>query len=121
LKKLCGDRLAGAPAIGAFASSVSNLKFTTDLAEAIAGADLFHERGERIDFKQKLYGQLDELLSPDVIIASSSSGLTLSEIQMGAASPHERCVITPSVQSAALDPSGRDRRRGQDFLGRFGR
>ena len=30
---------------------------------------------ERIDFKQKLYGQLDELLPPDVIIASSSSGL----------------------------------------------
>ncbi len=32
------------------------------------------ERAERIDFKQKLYGQLDELVPPDVIIASSSSG-----------------------------------------------
>ena len=37
--------------------------------------------------------QLDELLPPDVIIASSSSGLTMSEIQSGAASHPERCVI----------------------------
>jgi 3-hydroxyacyl-CoA dehydrogenase len=32
-------------------------------------------------------------LPPDVIIASSSSGLTMSEIQKGAASHPERCVI----------------------------
>src|SRR5246500_2122623 len=63
-------------------ASQSNLKFTADIAEAVAGADLIQENGpERIDFKQKLYGQLDELLPPDVIIASSSSGLTMSEIQ----------------------------------------
>jgi 3-hydroxyacyl-CoA dehydrogenase len=45
------------------------------------------------NFKQKLYGQLDELLPPEVIIASSSSGLTMSEIQKGAAAHPERCVI----------------------------
>lgn len=75
-------------------ASQSNLTFTADLAQALAGADLVQENGpERIDFKQKLYAQLDELLSPDVIIASSSSGLTMSEIQKGAASHPERCVI----------------------------
>src|ERR1700694_2888445 len=73
-------------------ASQSNLKFTADLAQALAGADLVQENGpERIEFKQKLYGQLDDLLPPDVIIASSSSGLTMSEIQKGAASPHCRC------------------------------
>ena len=42
---------------------------------ASSGADLVQENGpERIDFKKKLYGQLDELLPPEVIIASSSSG-----------------------------------------------
>jgi len=72
----------------------SNLTFTADLTQAIAGADLVQENGpERIEFKQKLYGQLDELLPPDVIIASSSSGLTMSEIQKGAATHPERCVI----------------------------
>jgi len=75
-------------------ASRSNLTFTADLPQALAGADLVQENGpERIDFKQKLYGQLDELLPPDVIIASSSSGLTMSEIQKGAPSHPERCVI----------------------------
>ena len=75
-------------------ASQSNLTFTADIAQALAGADLVQENGpERIDFKQKLYGQLDELLPPDVIIASGSSGLKMSEIQSGAASHPERCVI----------------------------
>src|ERR1700746_3651239 len=75
-------------------ASQSNLKFTAALAQAVADADLVQENGpERIDFKRKLYGQLDELLPQDVIIASSSSGLTMSEIQSGAASHPERCVI----------------------------
>jgi 3-hydroxyacyl-CoA dehydrogenase len=75
-------------------ASQSNLTFTPDLAKALSGVDLVQENGpERIEFKQKLYGQLDELLPPDVIIASSSSGLTMSEIQKGAASHPERCVI----------------------------
>jgi carnitine 3-dehydrogenase len=75
-------------------ASQSNLTFNPVLAEAVAGADLIQENGpERIDFKQKLYGQLDELLPPNVIIASSSSGLRMSEIQLGAASHPERCVI----------------------------
>jgi 3-hydroxyacyl-CoA dehydrogenase len=85
--------------------SRSNLKFTADLAQAVAGADLVQENGpERIDFKQKLYGQLDELLPPDVIIASSSSGLTMSEIQKGAASHPERCVIAHPFNPPHLIP-----------------
>jgi 3-hydroxyacyl-CoA dehydrogenase len=61
---------------------------------AVSGADLVQENGpERLDFKQKLYGQLDDLLPADVIIASSSSGLTMSEIQLGSRSHPERCVI----------------------------
>jgi 3-hydroxyacyl-CoA dehydrogenase len=86
-------------------ASQSNLKFTADLAQAIAGADLVQENGpERIDFKQKLYGQLDDLLPPDVIIASSSSGLTMSEIQLGAASHPERCVIAHPFNPPHLVP-----------------
>src|SRR6476619_4386525 len=86
-------------------ASQSNLKFTADLAQALAGADLVQENGpERIDFKQKLYGQLDEMLPPDVIIASSSSGLTMSEIQKGAASHPERCVIAHPFNPPHLIP-----------------
>lgn len=75
-------------------ASQSKLLFMADLATAVKGADLVQENGpERIDFKKKLYGQLDELLPADTIIASSSSGLTMSEIQAGCASHPERCVI----------------------------
>src|ERR1700740_79174 len=72
-------------------ASPANLMFTADLAQAVADVDLVQENGpERIDFKQKLYGQLDELLAPEVIIASSSSGLTMSEIQKGGGPHPER-------------------------------
>jgi 3-hydroxyacyl-CoA dehydrogenase len=75
-------------------ASQSKMSFTTDLPTAVAGADLVQENGpERIDFKQKLYRQLDELLAPDVVIASSSSGLTMSDIQGGCRFHPERCVI----------------------------
>jgi len=42
---------------------------------------------------RKLYRQLDELLPADVIIASSSSGLTMSAIQSDCPLHPERCVI----------------------------
>jgi 3-hydroxyacyl-CoA dehydrogenase len=83
------ERLGLAPG-----ASQSKLSFSGDLATAVKGADLVQENGpERIDFKKKLYGQLDELLPADVIIASSSSGLTMSEIQTGCRAHPERCVI----------------------------
>ena len=75
-------------------ASQSRLTFTADLVTAVKGADLVQENGpERIEFKRKLYGQLDEVLPPDVIIASSSSGLTMSEIQTACPSHPERCLI----------------------------
>src|SRR6202051_3553007 len=94
------ERLGLAPG-----ASQSRLTFTPDLPTAVSGADLIQENGpERIDFKKKLYGQLDELLPPDVIIASSSSGLTMSEIQSGAASHPERCVIAHPFNPPHLIP-----------------
>ena len=75
-------------------ASQSKLSFTPKIEAAVSGADLVQENGpERLDFKQKLYGQLDDLLPAEVIIASSSSGLTMSEIQLGCRSHPERCVI----------------------------
>jgi 3-hydroxyacyl-CoA dehydrogenase len=83
------ERLGLAPG-----ASQTRLAFTSDLPAAVGAADLVQENGpERIDFKKKLYGQLDELLPADVIIASSSSGLTMSEIQSGCKLHPERCVI----------------------------
>src|ERR1700751_1112417 len=86
-------------------ASQANLKFAAALAQAVDGVDLVQENGpERIEFKQKLYGQLDELLAPDVIIASSSSGLTMSEIQKGAKAHPEPCVIAHPFNPPHLIP-----------------
>jgi 3-hydroxyacyl-CoA dehydrogenase len=86
-------------------ASQANLKFTSELAQAVAGVDLVQENGpERIDFKQKLYGQIDELLPPEVIVASSSSGLKMSDIQLGAESHPERCVIAHPFNPPHLIP-----------------
>jgi 3-hydroxyacyl-CoA dehydrogenase len=60
----------------------------------VKDVDLVQENGpEKIDFKKSLYRQLDMLSHPRVIIASSSSGLTMSEIQSVCETHPERCVI----------------------------
>src|SRR3954463_1217101 len=83
------ERLGLAPG-----ASQSRLTFTADLPAAVGAADFVQENGpERIDFKKKLYRQLDDLLPAEVIIASSSSGLTMSEIQSDCRLHPERCVI----------------------------
>jgi 3-hydroxyacyl-CoA dehydrogenase len=86
-------------------ASQSRLSFTAALADAVKDVDLVQENGpEKIDFKKTLYRQLDELLHPGVIIASSSSGLTMSEIQTGAAIHPERCVIAHPFNPPHLIP-----------------
>ncbi|KWN08657.1 3-hydroxyacyl-CoA dehydrogenase NAD-binding domain-containing protein [Burkholderia ubonensis] len=75
-------------------ASRSRLQFTANLDEAVTGSDFVQENGpERIDFKMELYKHLDAILAPDAIIASSSSGLTMSEIQSACERHPERCVI----------------------------
>ena len=94
------ERLGLAPG-----ASQSRLTFSGDLPTALVGADLVQENGpERIDFKKKLYRQLDELLPADVIIASSSSGLTMSEIQSDCRLHPERCVIAHPFNPPHLIP-----------------
>jgi carnitine 3-dehydrogenase len=86
-------------------ASQKRLSFTASLADAVKDADLVQENGpEKIDFKKTLYRQLDELLQPGVIIASSSSGLTMSEIQSACALHPERCVIAHPFNPPHLVP-----------------
>jgi 3-hydroxyacyl-CoA dehydrogenase len=75
-------------------ASQNKLTFTAALTAAVKDVDLVQENGpEKIEFKRTLYRQLDELLHPSVIIASSSSGLTMSDIQSACEMHPERCVI----------------------------
>jgi 3-hydroxyacyl-CoA dehydrogenase len=73
-------------------ASRERLQFTTDMKKALADADLVQENGpERQDFKVKLFADMDNATPPDSIIASSSSGLTMSVMQSACKRP-ERCV-----------------------------
>ncbi len=74
-------------------ASREHLKFTPNMQEALSGADLVQENGpERQEFKIKLFADMDAATPPDSIIASSSSGLTMSVMQSDCKHP-ERCVI----------------------------
>ena len=79
------------PAAG---GSPERLAFTSDPAEAVADADFVQENGpEREDVKHQLFAELDAAARPDVVLASSSSGLLPSVIARGCPQHPERVVI----------------------------
>src|SRR6201995_3758896 len=76
-------------------ASPEKLEFTPDLQRAVSGADFVQENApERRDLKKKLFADLDRMTPEGAVIASSSSGLTMTSIQSACQRP-ERCVIGP--------------------------
>jgi 3-hydroxyacyl-CoA dehydrogenase len=74
-------------------ASMENLSFTTDVGQAVRDAFFVQESGpERLDVKRPLIAAIEAAARPEAIIASSSSGLSISEIQAGARHP-ERIVL----------------------------
>lgn len=74
-------------------ASRDHLEFTLDMKKALSDADFVQENGpERQDFKIKLFADMDAATPADSIIASSSSGLTMSVMQSACNHP-DRCVI----------------------------
>ena len=73
-------------------ASRDRLTVTTDLASACAKADFVQESvPENLALKQSMYEKLGALVPADVVISSSTSGLTMSDIQEKCATP-ERTV-----------------------------
>ena len=74
-------------------ASLDRLRITTDLADAVKDAQFIQESApERLDIKQALYKRLGELAPRDCVIASSTSGLMMTQIQADCPSP-QRTVI----------------------------
>ena len=66
----------------------ARLTFNADLAEAVRDAQFIQESApEREDLKTKLMHTIDHSADPEVVIASSSSGLLPSRIQSASAHP----------------------------------
>jgi len=70
------ERLGLAPG-----ASAERLRFERDPAAAVVGAEFVQESApEREDMKVELFERLDRALPPEVILASSSSGILISNI-----------------------------------------
>lgn len=74
-------------------ASRDRLSVTSDLNIAVQNTYFIQESApERLEVKQALYKTLGEIVPSHVVIGSSTSGLTMTDIQQNCATP-ERCVI----------------------------
>jgi carnitine 3-dehydrogenase len=77
-------------------ASRDNLIITDDLEQAVAGTQFVQESApERLEIKQPLYARLGTLVPDDIIIASSTSGLPMTDIQADCPTPGRTIVGHP--------------------------
>ena len=76
--------------------AVKRLRPAKDLQDLLEGADFVHESVvETYEIKKPLFAQIDALTSPEVLVASSSSGLLISELQSVMQSPERAFIAHP--------------------------
>src|SRR5690606_5566530 len=74
-------------------ASADRLRFFDDIEAAVDGAAFVQENcPERLDIKRAILAQIDSAAPADTVIATSSSGLLISDIQDAAGHP-ERVVL----------------------------
>jgi carnitine 3-dehydrogenase len=77
-------------------AEMGRLRFAKTVEEAVAEADFVQESApEREDLKRRLHAQIDAAARPDVVIASSSSGLLPSRFQADCKHPGRVVVGHP--------------------------
>lgn len=73
-----------------------NVSFYSSAEEAVEGAAFIQENvPERIEVKHALYREIESVLDANAVIASSASGLTLSEMQAGFDDPSKLVLGHP--------------------------
>jgi len=76
-----------------------------DLEHAVDGADLVQEAVyESYEVKKSVFAAIDALVPPDVLLASSSSGLLMTEIQKAVRRHPGRCLIAHPINPVYLVP-----------------
>ncbi len=85
-------------------AALRRVKTTTDIAEAVSQADYVQESvPDNYDAKKKVFREMDDAAPEHAILASSSSGLLMTEIQKATAKP-ERCVLAHPILPPHLIP-----------------
>ncbi|MEW6125475.1 MAG: 3-hydroxyacyl-CoA dehydrogenase family protein [Acidobacteriota bacterium] len=73
-------------------ATLARIRTSTDLQDAVADADLIIEAViEKLDAKQKLFGELDRICKPETILGTNTSSLSVSAIA-SAATKAERVI-----------------------------
>ena len=86
-------------------AAIRRIETTTSLAEAVADADYVQESVfESYDVKKAVYAEMDEAAPGDAILASSTSGLLMTEIQKAARRHPERCIVAHPWNPSYLVP-----------------
>ena len=112
-------------------ASPERLRFDAELERALDGCDFVQESGpERADFKADLYARMDAATPPQVLLASSSSGLPVSGMQVRCKTP-QRVVLghpfnpphlIPLVEVGGGDATSPDSiQRAMDFYATLGK
>jgi carnitine 3-dehydrogenase len=74
-------------------ASPDRLRFTSCLEDAVAEVDVVQESTpEVLDAKIEIFRQMDAAARPDTVLLSSTSGLSMTDMQIGCAQP-ERTVV----------------------------
>jgi len=82
--------------LGAPALPIDRLSFHATPEEAVSGADIVQENApERVELKQELLARIDRALPPDRVIASSTSGITATTLQVRMAHPRRLVIGHP--------------------------
>lgn len=69
-------------------ASYKRIRATTDIADAVAGADFVHESApEILKLKQALFVRLDKICPPSVILATNTSSLRVTDISKDVVHP----------------------------------
>ncbi|SFQ25097.1 carnitine 3-dehydrogenase [Bradyrhizobium sp. Ghvi] len=70
--------------LGARAEDRGTLSWAKTAAEAVAAADFVQESApDRLELKRSLYDEIEPLVPADAVIASSTSGITIADLQAG--------------------------------------
>jgi len=84
--------------------SIKRIQTTTDLAQAVREAQYVQESvPDRYEVKRRVFALMDEAAPETAILASSSSGLRMSEIQTATRHP-ERCLLAHPMLPVYLLP-----------------
>ncbi|RLB92303.1 MAG: 3-hydroxyacyl-CoA dehydrogenase family protein, partial [Deltaproteobacteria bacterium] len=84
--------------------AIKRIKITTSIEEAVSGADYIQESvPDDLALKHKVFKEIDNKALDQAIIASSASGLLMTDIQKAAGRPG-RCVMVHPILPVHLIP-----------------